>query len=207
MRSLVSGAVALAGLPAVAASANPGITIEPPTNVSWVRQMRRNGVISDSRKIHSSFRVNAREYYLTAQLPGTGESGEVYCHITEVGAGTDNSKTVHSGGATPKFEYTTQSERQGSSTAAFPENPIIADAKLFAKAISGLSWKPKVWSDDGEIVFEWINNDRHAVVSVEGDGILGYALLLDGQFTSGNEVEASVRSIPSDLLEYIIASA
>lgn len=84
---------------------------------------------------------------------------------------------------------------------------LNGDARLFAKTLVDLPWQPDVWSGDGEVVFEWISDDRHAVVSIEGDGLLGYTLLRDGQFQSGQQNDALVTALPEDLKEYITTRA
>lgn len=80
---------------------------------------------------------------------------------------------------------------------------IVADAAEFRKQISGLEWQPSEWSDEGEICFEWIAPGRHAIVSIESDGFIGYAMLVNGCFVSGAEL-ASPSRLPDDLRTYLI---
>lgn len=83
----------------------------------------------------------------------------------------------------------------------------LRDAQTFYELTRDLTWTPQIWNDDGEIVFEWIESDRHAVVSIEGDGTLGYAVLRDGQFLPGQQKNAPVGTMPIDLKEYLAATA
>ncbi|HEV2502312.1 MAG TPA: hypothetical protein VGV39_04520 [Mesorhizobium sp.] len=61
---------------------------------------------------------------------------------------------------------------------------------------------PTVWLGDGEIGFEWIGEEMHAVLSFEDDGSIGYTMLKGKQFVPG-EFEAEVNSFPSDLASYL----
>ena len=80
---------------------------------------------------------------------------------------------------------------------------IEADAAEFRKHLVDLAWAPIEWADEGEICFEWIAPDRHAIVSIEGDGEIGYAMLVDGKFVSG-EATAKTGRIPADLGRYLL---
>lgn len=80
---------------------------------------------------------------------------------------------------------------------------LSKDALAFADTLRELPWQPEVWADESEVVFEWINDGQHAVVSIEGDGHLGYTMLINGQFRSGIDTEASVTHLPRDLQEYL----
>ncbi|NTF17693.1 hypothetical protein G6L37_04720 [Agrobacterium rubi] len=79
---------------------------------------------------------------------------------------------------------------------------IEADAAEFRKHLADLAWKPDEWADEGEICFEWIAPNRHAIVSIEGDGEIGYAMLVDGTFVSGEEAAIPHR-FPADLKSYL----
>ncbi|MXN46041.1 hypothetical protein GR138_12655 [Shinella kummerowiae] len=81
------------------------------------------------------------------------------------------------------------------------------DALTFAGILRDLTWQPEVWADDSEVVFEWIGDGRHAVASIEGDGRIGYTLMIDGQFVSGADADASVTTLPADLKEYLTKTA
>ena len=80
---------------------------------------------------------------------------------------------------------------------------IEADAAEFRKHLVDLAWKPDEWADEGEICFEWIAPDRHAIVSVEGDGEIGYSMLVDGKFVPGVEAARPGR-LPADLGPYLL---
>lgn len=79
---------------------------------------------------------------------------------------------------------------------------VEADAAEFRAQLAPLAWQPDEWSDEGEICFEWISSDRHAIVSIEGDGEIGYAMLVGGKFVAGAEVCPPSR-LPDDLARYL----
>jgi hypothetical protein len=81
-----------------------------------------------------------------------------------------------------------------------------SEALHFLAKLSADSARPSIWTDsETEIVFEWINGPRHAVVSFEGDGEFGYAIKTDGRFVPGAFRGDPRGSIPADLLEHINA--
>lgn len=59
-----------------------------------------------------------------------------------------------------------------------------------------------VWAEEGEIAFEWKWGERHAILSIEEDGTIGYAMDRGGQFLPGSEI-AKLGALPGDLLEYL----
>jgi hypothetical protein len=79
---------------------------------------------------------------------------------------------------------------------------IEAEAALFRRQLADMEWQPDEWSDVGEICFEWIAPGRHAIVSIEGDGAIGYAMLVADRFVAGSEVAPPSR-MPDDLRAYI----
>jgi hypothetical protein len=83
---------------------------------------------------------------------------------------------------------------------------LEADASAFRKLLAGLEWQPREWSDEDEICFEWISDERHAIVSIEGDGEIGYAMLVGGRFVAGAE-KGIPSCMPSDLASYIAGAA
>jgi hypothetical protein len=83
---------------------------------------------------------------------------------------------------------------------------IEAQAAEFRAQLVSLTWQPNEWSDEGEICFEWISSDRHAIVSIEGDGEIGYAMLVAGKFVAGAEVCPPSR-LPEDLARYLSGKA
>jgi hypothetical protein len=82
---------------------------------------------------------------------------------------------------------------------------IKRDALAFSRSIRFLDWQPEHWVDDGEAVFEWIADGKHAVVSIEGDGTFAYAMYREGGFVPGLTEGASVAEIPEDLVSYLAA--
>ena len=84
---------------------------------------------------------------------------------------------------------------------------LLEDAAEFYAKVKELAWVPDIWADDGEVAFEWIEGSKHAVVSIEGDGHLGYTLLINGRFVPGRSSAAAVSSLPRDLLDYLTADA
>ncbi|MCJ2098920.1 hypothetical protein [Methylobacterium sp. E-046] len=82
---------------------------------------------------------------------------------------------------------------------------IFRDALEFAGSVPPGVALPRVWFDECEVVFEWIEHARHAIVSCEGDGLVGYAYRVDGMFKPGAVVDARPRSFPADLSDYLIA--
>lgn len=95
---------------------------------------------------------------------------------------------------------------EGSSAANLSDAELIErDALAFSSTISSLAWQPESWVDDGEAVFEWITDGKHAVVSIEGDGTFAYAMYRDGGFVPGLTEGPSVSEIPEDLVSYLAA--
>jgi hypothetical protein len=81
-----------------------------------------------------------------------------------------------------------------------------SEALRFLAKLSADSPRPSIWTDsETEIVFEWIDGPRHAVVSFEGDGEFGYAIKADGLFVPGAFRGDPKGSLPADLSEYINA--
>lgn len=63
---------------------------------------------------------------------------------------------------------------------------------------------PSIWSDgECEVVFEWIGRRDHAIVSLEGDGIIGYTYRRDDVFVPGEKSMAKAKSMPEDLRIYL----
>ncbi len=57
---------------------------------------------------------------------------------------------------------------------------------------------------DGEVVLEWrsTNGDR-AIVSIEGDGLYGYCMKIDGKYMPGTGDGVIGAPIPDDLAGYL----
>lgn len=79
----------------------------------------------------------------------------------------------------------------------------VDDGAAFLMLLDAVDWRPSIWADEGELVFEWIADGKHAIVSFEGDGTLGYTTLRDGVFSSGELVDPPVTILPDDLREYL----
>lgn len=63
---------------------------------------------------------------------------------------------------------------------------------------------PAIWTDgECEVVFEWIGKRDHAIVSLEGDGFLGYTFREEGAFRPGECVSAVPSIMPGDLESYL----
>jgi hypothetical protein len=77
------------------------------------------------------------------------------------------------------------------------------DAATFIGLITHLEWQPNVWTDDAEIGIEWISSNKHAFVSIEGDGVLRYTYLVDGNYVSGQLDTPPVTTLPADLANYV----
>ena len=80
---------------------------------------------------------------------------------------------------------------------------IFGDALNFVGAMPSGVWLPHVWADDAEVVFEWISGDRHAIVSCEGDGVIGYTYRVAGHFVPGQQTAARSDGFPADLAAYL----
>ncbi len=85
-----------------------------------------------------------------------------------------------------------------------PENAsIFKDALQFAGAMPSDIALPSIWADRAEVVFEWIIGDQHAIVSCEGDGVIGYTYRVKGQFVPGQEAATRSDHFPADLAAYL----
>jgi hypothetical protein len=89
--------------------------------------------------------------------------------------------------------------------AAYPSlSTQIADARSFAAALPSNIDAPQIWTDgEGEILFEWLNRNRHAAVSFEGDGEFGYAMKVGSRFVAGAYTGKPDGIFPVDLLRYL----
>ncbi|MCZ7974378.1 hypothetical protein O9X80_07730 [Agrobacterium salinitolerans] len=80
---------------------------------------------------------------------------------------------------------------------------IVKAAAPFHAAVQKFEWKPSIWSDEGEVTFEWIREGKHAVVTFDRDGLYGYAMLVGGRFVPGATDMPSPGAIPPDLAAYL----
>jgi hypothetical protein len=82
--------------------------------------------------------------------------------------------------------------------------PQIADAKAFASSLFARIRLPSVWTDgEVEVVFEWIEGEKHAVVSFEGGGTFGYTLREGDRFNPGRYPGHLGLPAPLDLIQYV----
>lgn len=80
---------------------------------------------------------------------------------------------------------------------------LVEDAAPFYDLIKDMKWQPKIWSDDGEVAFEWKQGQKHAIVSFDGDGGYGYAMLAQDRFRAGSQNMPAANTMPSDLKDYL----
>lgn len=78
------------------------------------------------------------------------------------------------------------------------------DAIRFLSKVPGEITMPAVELGTEEITFEWRHGGLAATASVEGDGLVGYALKIGECFVPGKGPEdLSVKTLPTDLLDYL----
>lgn len=80
---------------------------------------------------------------------------------------------------------------------------LLKDAAVFYEHVRTLEWSPDIWSDEGEITFEWIAGLKHAIVTFDGDGRYGYALRHGDAFRAGEEGDPLPDVFPADLRKYL----
>lgn len=83
------------------------------------------------------------------------------------------------------------------------DRDLIEEAAPFFDLIKDLDWQPNIWSDEGEVAFEWKTPEKHAIVSFDGDGYYGYAMLVNDRFRAGAQDMPLANTIPSDLKDYL----
>lgn len=83
------------------------------------------------------------------------------------------------------------------------DRDLLNDASAFYGLTKNLDWKPDIWADDGEIAFEWLKGDRHAIVSFDGDGTYGYAMKVGDRFVPGEVPSPDAYILPDDLKAYV----
>lgn len=78
------------------------------------------------------------------------------------------------------------------------------DSLLLLEKIPDGITLPSVGFGHGEITFDWHSPIGAVTVSVEGDGLIGYALKKNGRFIPGKGPEdLSIDGLPHDLLSYL----
>jgi hypothetical protein len=82
----------------------------------------------------------------------------------------------------------------------------ISDVQSFAGALPQDLKVPVMGASEyGDIALQWRANGMRALVSFEGDGSYGYALLVDGSVRPGKTAVKSASELPGDLRDYLIA--
>lgn len=82
----------------------------------------------------------------------------------------------------------------------------VRDFTIFITQLSGEVPAPSIYvAEDGELSIEWVrSNNRRAIVSFPGDGSLGYALLQEGGFVPGTDLQLDEhRPDISQILSYL----
>ena len=203
---LVSAGVAVAGsLPLLASAANPGAHDEAKqVDLRWAEALRSDSV-GDFATVRFA-RTDVESASATAfRVPDVTTK---YIAVPDKN-GSGSVVTSHPSGASITFSFDDQHQVQSGAKARTVDaaelviDRLFVDATEFGKHLKNLRWKPSVWSDESEVVFEWISGDRHAVVSIEGDGAIGYTMLRDGIFVSGEVEDPPVSIMPPDLREYL----
>jgi len=83
-----------------------------------------------------------------------------------------------------------------------PENAYI-EASFFIRKINKFEGQLHLSvTDDDDIYLEFIKDTKEAVVSFEGDGEFGYALLHSNKFIAGKYKGVVSESIPKDFCDY-----
>ncbi|MEQ5827833.1 hypothetical protein J3456_10745 [Sulfitobacter sp. NFXS29] len=84
------------------------------------------------------------------------------------------------------------------------DHKVCRDAvKFIAKVPPGLPF-PEIDFGEDEILFEWRGSETSAVASVEGDGLVGYAMKINGSYRPGAGPEdLNLSGLPNDLVEYL----
>ncbi|MGN7713936.1 hypothetical protein [Agrobacterium radiobacter] len=202
MSSFLNAAVALAAAPALASTGSGSVPPETSVSINWVRQVARSGVQSTRGTYSTSFEINSAQYELESSVQLVSPAN-IICRVKCVSDVPTNDNLEASIDATPASTFAYSDNKIVNDVSNVADIAMFDDALKFAGVISDIAWKPAVWSDEGEVVFEWINAGRHAIVSLEGDGTLGYTVLKDGKFVSGQVVGAPVTGVPHDLMDYL----
>lgn len=81
----------------------------------------------------------------------------------------------------------------------------VNDAIRFLRHIpADIAGPPSIsGASDGEVVLEWHDQNRRAVVGFEGDGCFGYALHIDGRYQPGQYHGSVDSGVPQDFLDYL----
>jgi hypothetical protein len=83
----------------------------------------------------------------------------------------------------------TRALRSGNSDATGRTIKAVTDLAHLTRTLATKVEAPKIFAaEDGELCLEWISQNRRAVVTLVGDGELGYALLRNGRFEPGTDM-------------------
>ncbi|WP_310301431.1 hypothetical protein [Rhizobium sp. BE258] len=171
----------------------------PSANVDWFRQANQDEVGTNLvHQYETSFEMNSAAYQATGRIFQDRTTEKISISAGEIIRVEDTPSATAKGRADAGgADFVLPADR---------DVQIRLDASAFAQHLKEISWRPNVWQGDDEVVFEWISGNKHAVVSVEGDGVIGYTMLVNGDFVSGAEEDPSVDHLPSDLRDYLIAA-
>jgi hypothetical protein len=96
---------------------------------------------------------------------------------------------------------------------AASNKPIVAFDALASAVSDALSFASRLpidlptpaWSasEDGDVALQWRTDKGRALVTFEGGGEIGYALLKNGSFHPGGAVDVTPEAPPADLLQYV----
>jgi hypothetical protein len=88
--------------------------------------------------------------------------------------------------------------------ATYPSMSVqVQCARSFIAALPSWVRQPVAWTDgETEVVFEWIFEDKHAVVSFDEDGEFGYTMRSGTRFVPGASIGLGPTA-PDDLLAYL----
>jgi len=79
-----------------------------------------------------------------------------------------------------------------------------ADAISFASNLNRVTPPHVSANEDGEVAFQWMKDAARLLISFEGDGRYGYAMLKGGAFAPGKVEVESASDLPEDLNEYLV---
>lgn len=169
-----------------------------PADINWFKDTASPGTGHYvSHSYHTSYELNSARLEVTGYILSSADTDQPASGVVNQ---VRQFASASSSSAVPVRAKTMVAQRDPQA------EQMASDVRAFAQHLPEISWQPSIWTGDGEVVFEWIGDGKHAVVSLEGDGFIGYTMLLDGQFVSGEIDQASVLSFPDDLKEYLRSS-
>lgn len=181
-------------------------SFQPLDDGLWAHEVARDNRRSVEHTYMTSFDVNSSQFILcgTNGKPQIGDE----CLVFEVANNAIVDKIFLSPQTVlsekPLFQKEVKSFLQA--VCAQTHDRVVENAYVFSQTVKNIEWRPSVWNEDDEIMFEWVKDDKHAVVSIEDDGTLNYAMLIDNQFIPGAIKGAVVAALPDDLSDYLVLS-